>query len=98
MNTAPSPDARRLDQLAHRRARAKMGWFLHAAVYLAVNAGLVVLSLASGRHWAVYPLLGWGLGLLFHGLAVWMLAPGSSIMDRLVERERARLQAGADRW
>lgn len=96
--TASSSDARRLDQLAHRRARAKMGWFTHTAVYLAVNAGLIVLSLANGGGWAVYPLLGWGLGLLIHGLAVWVLAPGNSIMARMVERERARLQAGNDPW
>ena len=99
MNTTPLRDAQRLDRLAHRRARAKLGWFIHAAVYAAVNAGLVALSLGSGRHWAVYPLLGWGLGLFFHGLAVWAFAPGGSLMGRMVERERARLQAaGTDPW
>lgn len=88
-----------LDVLARRRARAKLGWFTHAVIYLVVNLGLVALSLASGRHWAVYPLLGWGLGLLMHWLAVWVFAPGRGVFDRMVERERARLvDAKRDAW
>ncbi|WP_225781781.1 2TM domain-containing protein [Xenophilus sp. Marseille-Q4582] len=87
-------DPARLDALARRRAGAKIGWFLHAAVYLCVNAGLVLLSLSQGRHWAVYPALGWGLGLLAHGAAVWLLMPGGHLMQRLVARERAQLERG----
>lgn len=86
-----------IDRLALRRARAKMGWLMHASVFAVVNAGLFVLSLGSGRHWAIYPFLGWGVGLAIHGAAVWLLAPGGNIMDRLVERERAKLQA-RDPW
>jgi hypothetical protein len=88
---------RAIEHLALRRARAKLGWGLHAAVFLAVNTGLVALSLATGRHWAIYPLLGWGLGLAIHGLAVWVLAPGNGLMERLVARERAALRA-RDSW
>ncbi|HYP83986.1 2TM domain-containing protein [Variovorax sp.] len=80
-----------LDRLARRRARAKMGWLLHATVFLAVNAFLVVLSLSTGRHWAIYPLLGWGLGLAIHAAAVWLLAPGGALLQRLVDQERSRL-------
>lgn len=91
MNTEES----RIEELALRRARAKLGWFSHAAVYVVVNLGLVALSLANGRHWAVFPLLGWGLGLLFHGLAVWAFQPGGGLMTRMVERERARIARAA---
>lgn len=91
MSTVPTPDATRLDRTARRRAKAKLGWFAHATVYVLVNAVLVALSLASGRHWAAFPLLGWGLGLLFHGLAVWVFAPGNALMERMVARERQRL-------
>ena len=68
-------DELQLDALARRRAKAKLGWFTHAAVYVAVNTGLVTLSLVTGRHWAIFPLFGWGLGLLAHGISVWMQAP-----------------------
>lgn len=96
-----TPEASRIEALATRRARAKLGWFIHAAVYVLVNAGLVALSLANGRHWAVFPLLGWGVGLLFHGLAVWMLQPGGGLMTRMVARERDRLtdpRHSSDAW
>ena len=90
----------RIDKLALRRAKAKLGWFVHAAIYALVNLGLIALSLANGRSWAIYPLLGWGVGLLAHGLSVWMLPPGGALLGRMVERERARLAASAkgDPW
>lgn len=81
----------RIERLAHRRASAKMGWFIHALVYVCVNAGLALIAWQSGREWFVYPLAGWGLGLAIHGLAVWLLAPGADWRERLVERERAAL-------
>ena len=84
-------DELQLDALARRRAKAKLGWFTHAAVYVAVNTGLVTISLVTGRHWAIFPLLGWGLGLLAHGLSVWMLAPRTALLERMVEKERAQL-------
>ena len=88
-------DPSRIEHLALRRARAKLGWFSHATVYLVVNAGLIALSLANGERWAVFPLLGWGVGLMFHGLSVWMFQPGGNLMSRMVERERARLEKGS---
>ncbi|WP_295524877.1 2TM domain-containing protein [uncultured Pseudacidovorax sp.] len=82
-----------IDALARRRAKAKLGWFAHAAIYTLVNLALIAVSMAHGRHWAVFPLLGWGLGLFFHGLGVWVFAPGNALMERMVQRERERLTA-----
>ena len=82
-----------IERLARKRAGAKLGWYLHASVYILVNLLLATLSAASGRHWAVFPALGWGLGLALHGLAVFWMQPGSTGMERLVALERARLQA-----
>lgn len=87
MHTNPSESA--LERQARRRASAQFGWLIHAGVYLAVNAGLLLLSISQGRSWAVFPALGWGLGLAVHGLAV--SAIGSSLRQRLLDRERRRL-------
>ena len=94
--TASSSNASRpdLEKLARRRAGAKMGWYIHAFVYVIVNLGLVTLSAANGHTWAMYPLMGWGLGLLIHGAFVWILAPGNGLYDRMLERERRALGAG----
>ncbi len=89
--------ARRIDQLARRRAKAKMGWFGHATAFTVVNLGLITLSLLTGGTWAIYPLLGWGVGLAMHALSVWALPHGGQLMERMVERERAKLSGGVRR-
>ncbi|MES2953813.1 MAG: 2TM domain-containing protein [Pseudomonadota bacterium] len=91
------PDSR-LERLARKRAAAKLGWYIHATVYLGVNLLLVALSAASGRHWAVFPLLGWGIGLAVHGAVVFLVAGGAGIHERLVQQERERLALQRDPW
>jgi hypothetical protein len=87
-DTDITPD---IDRLARKRAKAKIGWFIHAAIYVVVNLTLIAHAIAAGRNWAIYPLLGWGVGLLAHGLSVWMLPSGGALLERMVERERAKL-------
>jgi 2TM domain len=87
-----------IERLARRRAGAKLGWFIHAAVYAAVNSLLMAISLASGKPWAIFPLMGWGLGLAIHGAVVWLGSPGSVLHERLLERERQALAARRDPW
>ncbi|MDB5877556.1 MAG: hypothetical protein JWQ41_970 [Variovorax sp.] len=85
----------RIEKLARRRVKSKLGWYTHAAIYLIVNSVLLAISLGTGRHWALYPLLGWGVGLLFHGIAVFMLTPDNRIVELMVERELAKLRPGS---
>lgn len=91
MNTSMPPDE--LDRLARKRAGAKLGWYLHAAIYGAVNLLLFFIATAQGRgHWNVYPLLGWGLGLVMHWVSVFVLGPSSDLRERMIRQERERLQ------
>ena len=78
-----------LERLARKRAGAKLGWYLHACVYVLVNLFLAYLSSRHSTHWAIFPALGWGVGMLLHGAAVWIALPGSSMRGGLVGRERA---------
>lgn len=100
MTQAPRADAppADLEATVRRRVAARMGWYAHALVYLVVNAGLAALSLSTGRHWALYPALGWGLGLLLHGMGVWLALGGGGLQQRLLEQERARLASQRDPW
>ena len=97
MSTPLSPQE--LDALARRRANAKLGWYLHAVAFVLVNALIFSMSrYAFGtRPWSVYPLLGWGLGLGLHGVSVFLLATGSGLRERMVQREREALQRRQDR-
>ena len=92
MNHNPSPASpEALERLAQRRAKAKIGWYTHACIYLLVNLMLAAISYSNGEYWAVYPALGWGIGLLMHGVAVFFLAGGSDLQERMVQKERDRL-------
>ncbi len=98
MNNDSTTETAEIERLARRRAGAKMGWYIHATVYLAVNLMLAVLSLSNGRHWAVYPAFGWGLGLAIHGFVVFLTTGGSGLHERLLRRERERLNLQRDPW
>ena len=87
-----------LEQLARKRARAKLGWYIHASVYVAVNFLLAALSAMSGGHWAVFPAAGWGIGLAMHGIVVFLVTGGAGLHERLVQRERSRLMSQRDAW
>jgi len=90
MTTPLSPEE--IDRLARRRAGAKLGWYFHAAVYVVVNLGLIALAVARGRNWAMFPLIGWGVGLALHGLSVFLVGKGSGLRERMVQREREKLR------
>ena len=82
-----------IDRLARKRAGAKLGWFIHATVFVLVN--LFIFSISEygfgTRPWSVKPLLGWGLGLVLHGISVWFIGAGGGLRERMVQRERERL-------
>ncbi|MBI2750421.1 MAG: 2TM domain-containing protein [Burkholderiales bacterium] len=96
-HTPMSPEE--IDRLARRRAGAKLGWYFHAAVYVVVNLFLFAMSEQGfgNRAWSVKPLLGWGLGLALHGASVWLLGAGSSLRERMVQKEREALQRNNQR-
>jgi hypothetical protein len=55
-----------LRQLAHKRVEFKA----HLTVYLVVNGALWIIWWFTGHFypWPVWPLAGWGIGLIFHYL------------------------------
>lgn len=85
-----------IDRLARKRAGAKLGWYIHAGVYVVVNLALFLLASEAvnmgRRPWNIYPAMGWGLGLVLHGVSVFVLGTGSSLRERMVQREKEALQ------
>ena len=82
-----------IDRIARKRAGAKLGWYVHALVYVVVNVAMFTASVYGLRQrpWTIYPALGWGLGLTLHGIAVFLLGSGSGLRERMVHKERERL-------
>lgn len=98
MNASTDPQDQDIERLARKRAGMRMGWYIHATVFIAVNLLLASLSWMSGRYWAIFPFFGWGLGLAIHGLVVFLVLGGGGLFDRLVQQERSRLALQRDPW
>jgi hypothetical protein len=68
--SASAPDDERLAR-ARQRVAALKGFYIHLFAFAVVLAGLAIINAVLGRPWWVlWVLLGWGLGVLAHGLAV----------------------------
>jgi carbon starvation protein CstA len=83
---------------AKTRVRQIKGFYIHATVYVLVNAFLLITNFISSRGtiWFVWPLFGWGIGLVAHGIAVFGLRGlwGPEWEERkikeLIEKNRSR--------
>ena len=77
---------------AKRRVEAKIGFFIHLTVYTAVNLLLIIINLLTspGHLWFYWPLIGWGIGLFFHALRAFAFSEGSTIKERMIEKEMAK--------
>ena len=78
---------------ARKRVQARIGFVIHAAMYVVMNAGLFTIWLLTGHGypWFMWPALGWGIGVLGHAIAL-AIGPGSNLERRAIERELQRLR------
>ena len=86
-------DRNEMERLAHRRAKRKMGFIIHATVFVLVNAALFAINQQFTPHygWSFWPFGGWGLGVAIHGLVVYGFAAGGSLSRQLYEAELRKL-------
>ena len=69
------------EQQRYERARARVkaikGFYIHATIFVVVNIALFAINvLVGGVWWFYWPLLGWGIGLGAHTLAVFGFGGG----------------------
>lgn len=79
---------------AERRVKEKLGFYWHLASYLVVNGMLIVIylltSLGTGDlyyPWFVWPLAGWGVGLVLHFVGIFVFPDTPANHQQLVNRE-----------
>lgn len=80
-----------------RQIERRRAFLVHLSIWAAVNVMLVMIwVLTGGGHpWFLYPLLGWGIGVVAHAASAYLMAPADEIV---LEREQARTPwATADR-
>ena len=80
-------------ELAKKRVEAKIGFFIHLAIFILVNSILAAVDILGSpeKLWFYWPLGGWGLGVLLHGFGVYYHPASSnnrlSFKESLIEKE-----------
>jgi hypothetical protein len=90
MNETPTPLSPELERQARRNVGMRLGWLIHATVFVLVNVGLLLADKPGGL--LGLPTGGWIIGLLAHGAVVWLRPTGGAIRNRMLDQERQRLQ------
>lgn len=84
--------------LAKKRVEAKIGFFVHLIIFIGVNGILAAVDILASpeKLWFYYPLAGWGLGLLLHGIGVFYHPvssdSGPGFKERLIAKELKALE------
>jgi hypothetical protein len=79
-----------LDQTTvEKRVEAKLGFYNHVTVYLIVMAALLAINLMTTPHnlWFLWPLIGWGVAILFHLFGVFVFGKDTRLYHRMMKRE-----------
>jgi hypothetical protein len=74
---------------AEKRVAAKLEFYRHLVIYIAVNILLIIINLVTSTEtlWFIWPLLGWGIGIVVHAIQVFIVPSESSLKERMIERE-----------
>lgn len=88
------------DDVNYRRAKQRVeelkGFYVHLAIFLVANSGLLLINLVTaGVWWFYWPLLGWGIGLAAHAIVVF--AVGGRMARDWEERKIQKLMEHGDR-
>ena len=86
---------------AKKRVEAKIGFYIHLSVYVGVNILLVLINLFTSPQyfWFKWPLMGWSIGLFFHGLSVFAFPRGKlrAVKERMIEDEMKKEKGGNEK-
>ena len=76
-------------QKAKKKVEARLGFKTHLTVYLVVNAILITVNLINSPEylWFIWPLMGWGIAIFWHAMAVFVFDKKSDVMERMIQKE-----------
>ena len=77
---------------AAARVEARLAFYRHIIIYVLVNAFLVILNLTRSHDdfWPRWSILGWGIGLIAHGISVYSYRWREGSRERMIQREMER--------
>lgn len=72
-----------------QKVEEKLGFYIHLVAYMLVNGLLIAINLIAtpGTYWFIWPLIGWGVGLVLHGLSIFVFGGGSTLRQRMIDAE-----------
>jgi hypothetical protein len=81
-------------QKARKRVEDKKGLLIHAIIYVLVNTMLVIIwaTTSRGYPWFLWPLGGWGIGLIFNFLGVYVFGHQMGWEQSAVEKEAEKIR------
>ena len=90
MEASADPE-QQLRERALERLKKKRDFRTHIVIYVAVNAFLVAIWAVTGAgfFWPIFPILGWGIGVVANGWDVYGRKP---ITEDEIRREADRLR------
>jgi len=88
--------------LAKKKVESIKGFYGNLVAYIIVNAVLIFINLyTSPKHlWFYWPLLWWGVGVLFHGLKVFEVFPsmGKDWEERKIKEFMEKEKENNNKW
>ena len=79
-----------LREQATIRLRKQRDFRAHLLAYVLINGSLLIIwaLTGSGFFWPVFPMLGWGVGLVFHAWDIYRAPLSEQQIQREIERMR----------
>ena len=76
-------------KIARKRVEARVGFYVHLGIYIAVGILLLTINLKNSPEtlWVKWPMMGWGIGVLFHAAGTFIFPTRSEIINNMVEKE-----------
>jgi hypothetical protein len=90
MTTTESPTST-VRTRAVRRLKKRRDFFAHLLVYFLVNTFIVIIwavTSADGFFWPIFPMVGWGIGVVMNAWDVWR---GDEFSEEDITREIQRM-------
>jgi hypothetical protein len=82
-----------LREIAKKRAKDKIGFYVHFIIYILVNGFLFAqwywITEGTGYPWVIPTTVGWGIGIIAHFLGVFVIEPKSRTLE---EKEYQKLK------